>query len=168
LDAPIVATRPFNVVFGFAVLVYAPLCAYFVAFHGDWAYGYRVAWHGIPSAVDLALVIFSGATVLLGMAAAAHASRARRLPVVAWLGAIPAGLGFLVLVLSAPRLSVSATYAQYHGGFGVQPITASALGRGVLVMGIMLILGVGWTVRTLALAPLPPDGRRPSRLGLDL
>ena len=37
-----IATRPFNVVVGFATLVYAPLVGYFVAFHGDWTYGYTV------------------------------------------------------------------------------------------------------------------------------
>jgi hypothetical protein len=150
IDAPIVATRPFNVVVGFSALVYSPLVGYFVGFHGDWAYGYTVAWHRVPSAIDLALVILSGASILLGMAASTHAARSRRLHVVAWLGAIPALAFAVVLTLGATRLSVSATYAQFKGGFGVVPIASSSLGRGVLMMALVLVLGIAWTGRALA------------------
>jgi hypothetical protein len=149
VDAPVVATRPFNVVLGFAGLVYGPLVGYFVVFHGDWTYGYLIPWRHIPSAVDLALVLFAGAAVLVGMAASAHAARARRLPVVAWLGVAPALAFTGLLVWGAKRLAVSATYAQYHGGFGVLPIASSALGRGVLLMGGVLVAGVAWTARAL-------------------
>jgi hypothetical protein len=149
IDAPIVATRPFNVVLGFVASVYAPLLGYFVAFHGDWSYGYAVAWSRIPSAVDLALVIVAGCSVLIGMAASAHVARARRLQALAWLGAIPATAFAFVLVGGAARLSVSATYAQYHGGFGVLPIESSSLGRSVLAMAIVLVLGIAWTVHAL-------------------
>jgi hypothetical protein len=151
VDAPLVATRPFNVVLGFTALVYAPLVAYFVGFHGDWMYGYAIAWHQVPSAVDLALVILAACTILLGMAASAHAARARRLAIVAWLGVTPAVVFAVVLALGASRLSVSATYAQYHGGFGVVPVSSSALGRGILLMAVVLILGLAWTVRALQL-----------------
>jgi hypothetical protein len=149
VDAPIVATRPFNVVVGFTALVYAPLVGYFVAFHGDWTYGYAIPWRTVPSAVDLALVMFAGSSVLFGMAAAAHAARARRLSAVAWLVAVPAVAFAGALAWGATRLSVSATYAQYKGGFGVQPIASSTLGRSILLMGFVLLLGLAWTVRAL-------------------
>jgi hypothetical protein len=149
-DAPVIATRPFYVVVGFATFVYAPILAYFVAFHGDWTYGYVIAWHRVPSAIDLALVLVSGSSVLLGMAASAHASRTRRLHIVAWLGIVPAATFSIALALGAGRLAVSATYAQYHGGFGVSAISSSALGRGVLLMAFVLALGIAWTVRALA------------------
>jgi hypothetical protein len=161
VDAPVVATRPFNVVLGFAGLVYAPLVGYFVVCHGDWTYGYAIPWHHVPSAVDLALVLFAGTSVLVGMAASAHAARARRLEMVAWLGVAPAAACAALLVWGAKRLAVSATYAQYHGGFGVLPVASSALGRAVLLMGVMLALGVTWTVRALYRAAEPgEDGAR--------
>ena len=164
VDAPVVATRPFNVVLGFAGLVYAPLVGYFVVFHGDWTYGYVTPWRRVPSAVDLAVVLFAGATVLFGMAASAHAARARRLGVVAWLGIVPATICVAVLAWGAKRLAVSATYAQYHGGFGVLPIASSALGRGVLLMGFVLAAGIAWTVRALALGqPADEDARGAGR-----
>ena len=165
IDAPVVATRPFNVVLGFAGLVYAPVVGYFVAFHGDWTYGYVVPWRHVPSAVDLALVMLAGGTVLLGFAASTHAARARRLNVVAWLGAVPGALAIVAFLWGAGRLAVSATYAQYHGGFGVLPIASSSLGRGVLLMGGVLVLGVGWTVR--AVQQGAPRTDRPS-LPVDL
>ena len=153
VDAPVVATRPFNVVVGFAAFVYGPLFAYFMTFHGDWTYGYLFAWRKVPSAVDLALVLFTGASVLFGMAASAHAARARRLAVVAWLGIVPGALFAILLGWGAKGLAVSATYAQVHGGFGVQPVGSSALGRGVLAMAIVLVLGIAWTARALFQGP---------------
>ena len=47
------------------------------------------------------------------------------------------------------RLAVSGTYAQFHGEFGTEPIEASTLGKGVLLMGSLLTLGLAWTVRAL-------------------
>jgi hypothetical protein len=155
IDAPIIATRPFYIVTGFAVFVYTPIFGYFVAFHGDWTYGYLVAWRRVPSAIDLALVLLAGASVLLGMAAAAPAARSRRLPVVAWLGIAPGAVFAIVLGMGARRLAVSASYAQYHGGFGVVPISSSALGKGVLAMAIVLTAGIVWTVRALSQATDP-------------
>ncbi len=149
VDAPIVATRPFNVVLGFAALVYGPVAGYFVAFHGDWSYGYVLAWRRVPSAVDLALVLAAGCSVIIGLAAAAHAARARRLSVVGWLVLLPTAASVFAIAAAAPRLAVSATYAQYHGGFGVVPIGSSALGRGVLLMGLVVLSGVAWTARAL-------------------
>jgi hypothetical protein len=168
VDAPLVATRPFNVVLGFAIGVYAPLVGYFVAFHGDWTYGYAFAWHDVPSAVDLALVILAGSSVLIGMAASAHAARARRLSVVGWLAGVPA-FGFAAATgWGASRLGVSATYAQYHGGFGVVPIGSSALGRGVLVMGAVLAAGVAWTVRGIVEGTRTEDDRRVARRPIEV
>lgn len=158
VDEPVVATRPFNVVLGFALFVYGPLFGYFMVFHGDWTYGYLVAWRKVPSAIDLAIVLLTGASVLFGMAASAHAARSRRLPVVAWLGIVPAVAFAVILAVGAKGLSVSATYAQYRGGFGVQPIASSALGRGVLLMAVILVLGVAWTVRALQQGPQRGDG----------
>jgi hypothetical protein len=167
-DAPVITTRPFNVVAGFAALVYGPLVGYFVAFHGDWTYGYLVPWSRVPSAVDLALVLVAGSSVLIGMVVSARAARARHLDVVAWLTGIPLALSVVVLVLGAGRLAVSASYAQYHGAFGVEPVSASALGRGILVMSVVLVLGVAWTVRCLSKEGSARESIPPVRHPFDL
>ena len=61
----------------------------------------------------------------------------------------PAALAAVGLVLAARRLAVSGTYAQFHGDFGTEPIGASALGKGVVLMGFVLVAGIAWTVRAL-------------------
>jgi hypothetical protein len=149
-EGPIVASRPFAIVVAFASLVWLPIVGYFAAFHGDWAYLYVVAWRRVPSAVDLGLVLFAGAAVVLGFWSVVRPVRKRRFgPVVGMLVA-PAALAAAGLTAAARRLAVSGTYAQFHGDFGTQPIGTSALGQGVLVMGAILVLAVAWTARSLA------------------
>src|SRR5215472_8314310 len=77
-DAPLAVSRPFAIAVAFAVLVYVPVVGYFVTFHGDWAYLYLVKWRTIPSALDLALVLVAGATVVAGFAATVPFARKRR------------------------------------------------------------------------------------------
>jgi hypothetical protein len=61
----------------------------------------------------------------------------------------PATLAVVGLLLAARRLAVSGTYAQFHGDFGTEPIGASVLGKGVLLMVAVLALGLAWTARAL-------------------
>ena len=145
-DGPLFASRPFAVAGGLACFVYAPLVAYFAAFHGDWAYLYLVDWRRVPSAVDLALVLVAGASVPLGTIVALPAARARRLGSLVRIGAAPAVVVCGLFAWGARRLVVSATYAQFHGDFGTQSIASSALGRGILWMGIVGVLGIGWSI----------------------
>jgi len=148
-DGPVIASRPFAVVAAYVVLLWLPIVGYFVAFHGDWSYLYLVSWQRVPSAIDLGLVLLAGAAVLGGFWSSVSALRSRRVgPVVALIVA-PSALSLAGLTLAAHRLSISGTYAQVHGEFGTEPIGASALGKGVLLMDALLALGVLWTTRTL-------------------
>jgi hypothetical protein len=149
IDGPIVACRPFAVVTAFAGLVWLPVVAYFVAFHGDWSYLYVVSWQHVPSAVDLGLVLFAGAAVVFGFWLAVPSVRKRRLGPVAALVVVPATLAVAGTLGAMRRLSVSGTWAQYHGDFGTEAIQSSVLGKGVLLMSLVLALGIVWTVRAL-------------------
>lgn len=149
IDGPIVASRPFAVVAALAGLVWLPVVGYFVAFHGDWSYLYVVAWQRVPSAVDLGLVLLAGAALVGGFWLAVRPVRTRRPGPVAALVVAPLVVAALGLAVSARRLAVSGTYAQFHGDFGTQAIGSSTLGKGVLVMLLVLGLGVAWTVRAL-------------------
>jgi hypothetical protein len=62
---------------------------------------------------------------------------------------VPVALALGALPFVVPRLLVSGTYAQFHGDFGTEPIGASLLGKGVLVMGALVSLAVAWTVHSL-------------------
>ncbi len=148
-DGPVVASRPFAVVTAFAALVWLPAVGYFVAFHGDWSYLYTVPWQRVPSAIDLGLVLAAGAAVVGGFVGAVRpVKKGRSGPVVAMVVA-PGVLAVVGLMLAARRLGVSGTWAQFHGDFGTEPIGASTLGKGVVLMGVVLALGIAWTVRAL-------------------
>lgn len=149
IDGPIVACRPFAVVTAFAGFVWLPVVGYFATFHGDWSYLYVIAWQRIPSAIDLGLVLLAGATVVGGFWLSVAPLRTRKLGPVIALVVAPVTVAVVGLLLAARRLAVSGTYAQFHGDFGTEPIGASVLGKGVLVMMTVLALGLAWTVRSL-------------------
>jgi hypothetical protein len=148
-DGPIVASRPFAVVTAFAALVWLPVVGYFVAFHGDWSYVYVVPWQRVPSAVDLGLVLLASAAVVGGFCLAVGPVRKRRSGPIVAIVVVPGILGTVGLLVSAHRLALSGTFAQFHGDFGTAPIGSSPLGKGVLFMGIVLSAGIAWTVRSL-------------------
>jgi hypothetical protein len=148
-EVPLVLARPFLVAAAFGAIVLAPVVGYFVALHGDWAYLYLVRWSRIPSAVDLLLVFFIAAQVPLAFAASAPWAAAKRGPLVARTSAAVLFVLVVLCVVFFRRLGASATYAQYHGGFGTAVIGKSSLGRGVLSSWTALLAGWGWAMHVL-------------------
>lgn len=147
--SPAYESRPLRIVFGFAAMVFAPVVGYFAAFYGDWSYLYAVSWRRVPSALDLALVLAAGASVVAGFLAAAPAARARKVGPLGALFAVPSVVLVLAVLALQRRLGTSGTFAQVHGGFGTEPVTHTALGRALLVMLAILGLGVAWCVHLL-------------------
>jgi hypothetical protein len=154
-EVPLVLARPFLVAVALALFVHAPVLTYFVALHGDWAYLYLVRFARVPSAVDLVLVVLAAGQVPLGFALASPWAIAKRgSPVLRAAGVVGAIL-LVACIASAPRLSVSASFAQFRGGFGVAPLGRTPLGRGVLLSWVALLAGYGWSLRVLR-SPRPP------------
>ncbi|HVH47443.1 MAG TPA: hypothetical protein VM925_34145 [Labilithrix sp.] len=153
-EVPLVLARPFLVAVGLGAIVYGPVLAYFVTMHGDWAYLYLVRFSRIPSAVDLVLVFLAAAQVPLGFALASPLARAKRGSALLKLTAVIGALTVIGCVLCSRRLSVSASYAQFHAGFGVAPLGKTPLGRGVLLSWVALLAGYGWSAHVLK-APRP-------------
>lgn len=149
-----VSTPALAVVAAFATFVWLPVVGYFVFFHGDWSYLYLVAPH--PSAIDLALALLSAACVVIGFLVATGPARKRRLAPVLVVVGLPTVTVLAALPFAFRRLSVSGTYAQFHGNFGTEPIGASLLGRGVLILGAIVAIAVVWTVHALARLSPPP------------
>lgn len=148
-EAPLVLARPFLVAAAFGAIVLGPVVGYFVALHGDWAYLYLVRWSRVPSAIDLVFVTFISAQVPLAFAATASWAAAKRGPLFV---RVSAAVLFVAVVLCAVffrRLAASATYAQFHGGFGTAAIGKSSLGRGVLSSWTALLAGWGWAIHVL-------------------
>jgi hypothetical protein len=159
-ECPLIASRPVAVAIALAFFAYAPIVGYFVAFHGDWSYLYLYPHARIPSAIDLALVLLASAEIPLAMILAVPAARAKRLSSVVRLAATPLGAAIGLFAWCSRRLAVSATYTQFHGGFGTVPIGTSVLGRGVLFMMIVGALAVVWSVRSMARASNRPVSRK--------
>jgi hypothetical protein len=137
------------VVILFSLLVYAPICSYFLAFAPDWSYAYLVDSERLPSAVDLALVLVNAASVPVGFLLGARRVQGRALNSLTRLAFAPCVLALLFLAVTIKRLGVEASYAQYHGDFGIQPLAGSPLGYGVLWMLAVLTGAVAWTSHCL-------------------
>jgi hypothetical protein len=148
-DATLALTRPFHIVVGFALAVFAPILAATTALHGDWAYIYLVDAQRIPSVFDAALILFAALQVPVGFALGAGATtppqrvRARNAALATACVLVGGAL------ISARRLSISATYAQLHGGFGGVPLGKSSLGPTLLWSLVVLCCGIGWSVYAL-------------------
>jgi hypothetical protein len=144
-----VFSRSIVVVILFAALVFTPISGYFLAFETDWSFAYWADSRQIPSALQLTLVLLNMASVPLGFIAAASPARKRRLGTLLALGLPPILIVLAFLLRAAGRLSVHASYAQFHGDFGIRPIAGSSLGHALLWMDTMLALGIVWTNREL-------------------
>ena len=145
-QAPEVATsRSLSVVALFGLLVYAPACAYFLTFSPDWSLSYFVDTQKLPSALEMTLLLTDAASAPLGFCAAAPVARARKAGAVMRIAMAPAVLALAMVVATLRRIRVHATYAQYHGDFGTEPLTGSSLGVALLWVGLVVMLGVAWT-----------------------
>jgi hypothetical protein len=142
-------TQSFLLVVGFALLVFAPVSAYFVAFEPDWSLAYLIDSERLPSVVPMTLVLAAAASVPAGFIAAAADARTHRQGRVLWIALPPllAAVGFVVAMLS--RLAVQANYAQFHGDFGTRGVAGSPLGYALLWMLSVLCLATIFTTRAL-------------------
>lgn len=148
-EAPLALARPFAIAWGLALFVFAPVVGYFVAFHGDWAYLYLFAFRRIPSAIDLLLVALATAQIPIGFAIAAPLARSKQSSRLLVLVAILLAVLTVASVVAMRRLGTSASFAQYHGGFGTTPIGRSPLGRAVLLAWTVLTAAYAWAVHVV-------------------
>lgn len=149
----------------FAALVYAPACAYFVIFAGDWALFYLVDSAAVPSAAELCVVVADAALVVLGFAAGHHAARRRMDRVLAALVLGPAGAAAVMLAAFQGRLRVEGTFHQVTSRFGTQPVAGGPLGWAILWMGAMIVTGFVIAARVLTERPRLPRPAAPASEG---
>lgn len=147
--APAGSSRATLVVLLFGVLVFAPASGFFPAFFPDWSYAYFLdgARHGV--ALDLGIVLATGLSVPCGFSLAAGSASHGRTSSLARFGAVPAVLALVVIAVSLPRLRVYATYAEYHGDFGTEPLTGSPVGYALVWMTAVVAGASAWTIRWL-------------------
>lgn len=139
---PPLLTQSFGAYAVFALLVLIPVGVYFYLFHGDWFLLYTVDVEQIPSALALVGFLLLGGVGALGFAVGASMVRGQR----ETLGGVLAGLSVLaavgVAVVARERLGLVGTYAQFEGGFGLQPFGSGPLVKGTVAMGAILLAGV--------------------------
>lgn len=148
-EVPLVLARPFLVALGLGLLVLGPVVGYFAAMHGDWAWLYLVRASRVPSAIDLLVVALAAAQVPLGFALVTPWAIRRQGARVFQVSLAVAAVLVVAVAVFARRLSVSATFVQYHGGFGAAPLGKSPLGRGVLLSWLSLAVAYAWTAHAL-------------------
>ncbi len=144
-----VLSRSLVVVCLFGAIVFAPIAAYFLALAPDWSFAYAVDTRRLPRIVELSLVLLDALSVPLGFVAAAPRTGSPRPNVWVKLGAVPGLLVLAFLAAAFPRLSVHASYAQFHGDFGVRSVAGSPLGYALLWMSAVLLAAVAWTLHSL-------------------
>jgi hypothetical protein len=144
-----IGSRSLVIVTLFATIVFAPIGAYFLAFEADWSYAYFIDTRRIPSALQLAIVLVDAASVPIGFVVAAAYARTRKLVPVLTLGMSPAIFALACIAVTAGRLGIQASYAQFHGDFGTRPIAGSSLGYALLWMDALLVVGAVWTTRQI-------------------
>lgn len=139
---PAVLTRSFAAFLAFAGCVLVPVSVYFYVFHGDWFLLYLVDVRRIPSAV--ALLGFFGEVGIGagGFATGAALIRAQREGAAAGLAVLALLAGIAVIFAARERLSMVGSYAQFEGGFGLEPYGTGALVQGTVVMSVILAIGV--------------------------
>ena len=140
------ASRSIALVSLFGLLVYGPLTAYFVAFNSDWAYGFLLNTARLPGVADSAVVLAAMAAPTAGFAIAARRAAEQRVGALLQVAAVPGAIALVALVIGFPRLTVQATYTQFHGDFGVEPVAGSRLGLSLLWMSGALAGAIGWTM----------------------
>lgn len=153
---PALLSRGFFAFLSFVFFVLVPVSVYFYAFHGDWALLYLVDTTRIPSAVVLLAFALEACVAALGFAVGASFVRVQR----DWAAAASVGASFalalLVVIVAKRRLSVVGTYAQYHGGFGLEAFGSNYALLGTIVMAVLLFGGFAYLVTRLLLGPRKP------------
>jgi len=143
------AFPPLALVSLFALAVFAPCAAYFVAIEPDWAYAYLIDGRRSLGVLSTLVLLCDVASIplgfVLGQRASEHAAFTARIRLVG-LPLLAAGIFVIILF---PRLSVQATYAQYHGDFGTRPVAGSPLGYALLWTAVVLAGATAWTAYAL-------------------
>jgi hypothetical protein len=143
------AVRSLVIVTLYALFVFGPAAAYFLVFEPAWASAYLLDAGSHARAFDVALAVLVPASVVGGFLVTGHAIRRHRPAAALRIGA-PVGLVALALTLLLfPRLSVHATYAQYHGDFGTRPVAGTSLGWALVWFGTIVLVATLYVASAL-------------------
>lgn len=144
-----IALGPLALICLFSLGVFAPSAAYFIAFEPDWAYAYFVDAGRQLGALHAAVLLADVASIPIGFVLALRSSERAAVTALVRLAGIPLlAVGIFVIILF-PRLSVQATYAQYHGDFGTRAVAGGPLGYALIWVSLVLAAAAAWTTYAL-------------------
>ena len=143
------ASPAFALVSAFGLLILAPVAGMSVAMSPDWALCYIVDSQRAPIISETLSVMLATLSVPISFLWGATLAGRRHLGLVTRHIAATACVTLLLCALLWKRMSVQATYTQFHGDFGVQPVAGSNLGYAILWMLILLCLATTWTLVSL-------------------
>ncbi len=136
----------------FGLLVFAPVCGYFLAFEPDWCLAYLVDTGQASAALVPALLMLEVASLPGGFLLASKAVRRADEGALLRLLGVGVALATAAVMLGLRRFSVQGSHAQFHGDFGTQPLAGSSLGYAILLLGFWLAAGLAfalWSLRRL-------------------
>ncbi len=134
----------------YALLVFAPVTAYFATFAADWSFAYFLEGRRVPSALSLVLVLLAASSVVGGFVAGRRALERHAPGELAWLAGFPLAIVLVIFAALYDRLGVDATYDQFVSNFGREPIFTSRLGLAIVWMDGIAVVGAVFTARWLA------------------
>ncbi|HYO96402.1 MAG TPA: hypothetical protein VER33_17920 [Polyangiaceae bacterium] len=144
-----VVLTPLSLVALFSLVVFTPAAAYFIVFEPDWAYAYLLDSSGRVGALHAFLLLCDVASVPLGFFLALRgSSRPSFSSILRWVGA-PVALSAAFIAILLPRLSVQATYAQFHGDFGTRAVAGGPLGYALIWTCLVVASAALWTAYAL-------------------
>lgn len=143
------AVRSLVIVTAYALFVFGPAAGYFLVFEPAWASAYLLDAESHARAFDVLLAVLAPASVIAGFVAAGHGLRQHRSAAALRLGAPSALVALALTLLLFPRLSVQATYAQYHGDFGTRAVAGTPLGWALVWFGSVVLFGTLYVASAL-------------------
>jgi hypothetical protein len=140
---------PLALVCLFALLVFAPACAYYIAFEPDWAYAYLVDGSRRLGALHAAVLLCDVMSLPLGFVLLVYSAHGPTFPHLLRLLGAPLLASAIFVIVLFPRLSVQATYAQFHGDFGTHAVAGGPLGYALIWTTLVLSGAVAWSAHAL-------------------
>jgi len=127
-----ILTSSLALVLLFSVLVFLPACGYFLVFEPAWSYLYTVEGARRFAALNFVTLGAAVSSIPAGFLAAVPHARQDRVASLVRLASGPLVAAAVIVLLGGRRLAVRATYAQFHGDFGIERLAGSSLGWAVL------------------------------------
>jgi hypothetical protein len=143
------ASPAFAIVTAYGLLVLGPLGGVTAAIAPDWSLSYLIDSERSPAMLETLCVVAAAISAPGGYLWGAALTTRRRQNILSRHIAGGAVVALLMCIALWKRMTIQATYAQFHGGFGLQTLEGTELGYVILWMLLVLGLASTWTLYSL-------------------